>query len=272
MKNDNRPIGVFDSGLGGLTVAAALRKAAPNEDIIYLGDTARVPYGDKSPETIRRFGSEICGFLSGKGVKAAVIACNTVASVAAPQLRKKFRDLPLVSVLEAGVAACLEEPVPERLAVLGTKATVSSDAYRRGIHRVRRDVLVESVACPLFVPLAEEGLTEGPVAGMIAEHYLRPLRENPPDIVLLGCTHYPLLQKNIAECLGPKPRIIDSATACADFTVRFLEKNSLRASARKKGSEKFFVTDMPADFFRTAARFFGSMVGGVEKISLKERV
>lgn len=267
MKNDYRPIGVFDSGLGGLTVVSALRAAMPHEDIIYLGDSARVPYGSKSVENIRVFGSEICRFLISKQVKAVIVACNTVSAVALSELRTKFPDVPIIDVLTAGVNACLEA-APHYVAVLGTKATVNSDAYRREIQKVNPAIAVKSIACPLFVPLVEEGLTEHELTNKVSEYYLAGLKDNPPDILLLGCTHYPLLKKCLSFYLPPSVRIIDSAIACAEHAAAFLKDNKLAAGTCKKGEERFYVTDMAADFYVQASRFLGYRVGIVEKISL----
>ncbi len=190
---DNRPIGIFDSGLGGLTVVSALKKSLPNEQIIYLGDTARVPYGDKSPESILRFAVEDCAFLESKGVKMIIAACNTVSAVALPELAEKS-NVPVLGVIECGVDSCLAEN-PRSAAVIGTRATINSDSYRKMIHARNPQVIVQSIACPLFVPLAEEGLYEHQIARTAVDLYLSGLKNSPPDVILLGCTHYPLLRK-----------------------------------------------------------------------------
>ncbi len=262
---DNRPIGVFDSGLGGLTVVSALRKRLPAEDIVYLGDTARVPYGDKSVETIIRYGNEDSRFLLSKGVKAVVVACNTVSAVAIDDLREKYQ-VPVIGVLEAGVSACLKA-APSYVAVIGTKATVNSDAYRRSIHRENPAIVVESIACPLFVPIAEEGLTETPLAAQAVSHYLGHLKAGKPDLLLLGCTHYPLLTKHFEDLL-PECRVLDSAESCASYTETYLMEHKLAASPRKNGSERFYVTDLSSDFYAQASRFFGQRIRHVEKVSL----
>jgi len=268
MKNDNRPIGIFDSGLGGLTVVASLKNLMPSEDIIYLGDTARVPYGDKSPENICRFAVQDAAFLARKGVKMIIVACNTVSSIAMDKLGEKFKDIHIVGVLEAGVRACLAEKASS-IAVIGTNATVKSDAYRRNIHAVNPAVKVTSILCPLFVPIVEEGLVQHPISDAAVELYLSPLKKNPPEILLLACTHYPLLQEALRKYFeGSRLKIVDSATACAKFAEEFIREKGISASEHGNGSERYFVTDMPASFLRQAKRFLGRELDSFEKVSL----
>jgi glutamate racemase len=259
----NSPIGIFDSGLGGLTVASAVRSRLPNENIIYLGDTARVPYGDKSPETVARFACEDALFLVDQGAKLIVVACNTVASTAMPALRSRFADaclnIPIVGVLEAGVEAALASGAAN-LAVLGTTATIASGAYEREIRARRSSVTVTSVACPLFVPIVEEGLAEHEIAKTAFDIYLRDIRKNPPEALLLGCTHYPLLIDALAEYLPNSVAIIDSAHAVAELASRRLEELTLSTIADTLGTESFFSTDSPAEFADHAARFLGRNV------------
>jgi len=265
---DNRPIGVFDSGLGGLTVVSALRKSLPAEDIVYLGDTARVPYGDKSVECIIRFACQDFRFLAGKGVKTVVAACNTVSAVAMDKLRESFPEIPSLGVLEAGVESALKES-PKRIAVLGTRATVNSDAYRRALHARNPSLIVESVACPLFVPLVEEGLTSHPLALGAFEHYLSRLKKSSPDVLLLGCTHYPLLKEALSSYL-PGVKIVDSANACAERLKGFLAERGLTASAGNFSEERYYVTDLSSDFYSQASRFLGYKAGHVEKVVLEQ--
>ena len=257
-KADNRPIGVFDSGLGGLTVAAAMNRALPDEDILYLGDTARVPYGDKSVDSIRRFAREDAAFLLDRGVKMIVVACNTVSAVAMEPLRRLYPEVHILGVLAAA---------PERIVITGTRATVSSDAYRRGIHRQDPSIIVESIACPLLVPMAEEGVTDDSIARAVLDIYLHNVRLNPPDALLLGCTHYPLFRETIRSYLGGQVPIIDSATACADHVQEFLLRNNLSAA---KGKGRFFFTDLHSELPAHAARFLGRPLERVEKITLGE--
>lgn len=268
-KADNRPIGVFDSGLGGLTVAAAMNRALPDEDILYLGDTARVPYGDKSVDSIRRFAREDAAFLLDRGVKMIVVACNTVSAVAMEPLRRLYPEAHILGVLDAGIRAALAA-APERIVITGTRATVSSDAYRRGIHKQDPSIIVESIACPLLVPMAEEGVTDDSIARAVLDIYLHNVRLNPPDALLLGCTHYPLFKETIRSYLGGQVPIIDSATACADYVQDFLLHNNLSA-AKDKGSKcRFFFTDLHSELPAHAACFLGRPLERVEKITLGE--
>ncbi len=265
---DNRPIGVFDSGVGGLTVVRALRRALPNEDLCYLGDTARVPYGNKSVDSIIRFAEQDVAFLEKKGVKAVVAACNTVSSVAMEHLRKTFPDLPVMGVIEAGIEAVLRTGA-RRITVIGTRATVNSDAYRRGLHSCDPSLLIDSIACPLLVPLAEEGQESGPLASQVFDLYLSALRENPPDALLLGCTHYPLFRQTLGEYLGGRVDIIDSAEACAVYAEHFLNEQNLSALPAKTGSTRYYFTDLPSDFNGGIWRFLGSAPSHVEKALLE---
>ena len=269
MKYDNRPIGVFDSGLGGLTVAAALKKSLPNENIIYLGDTARVPYGDKSPANIIRFGMEDAAFLVSKGVKLIVVACNTVSAIALTEIRAKFADVPVIGVLDAGVRACLRAK-PKYVAVIGTRATVSSDAYRREIHAVNPGINVRTIACPLFVPIVEEGLADSEICRLTIDFYLKSLKKETPDMLLLACTHYPLMKKSLQSYLPKRVKIVDSADACAKFAEEYLKKNLLSAGKTTSGTERFYVTDMPDSFFKQAKKFLGRDLEHFQKVSISE--
>jgi glutamate racemase len=266
MKKDNRPLGIFDSGLGGLTVAAAIRKKMPGEDIIYLGDNARVPYGDKSPEIIAKFAVEDASFLVKRGVKIIVAACNTVSAIALDAVKKRFPEMPLIGVLEAGVNACLAEN-PSDMAIIGTRATISSDAYRRLIHFKNPSINVRSIATPLFVPVIEEGLQHEPLFDEVIRFYLNPLIDNPPDILLLACTHYPLIKDNLKKYLPDSVKIIDSAETCADFTASHMRELGIVAGDSRNGTEKYFVTDMPSNFYLQAQRFLGRNLDNFEKIN-----
>ena len=264
---DNRPIGIFDSGLGGLTVAAALRRTLPGEAVAYLGDTARVPYGDKSVDSIIRFAHQDVEFMLSRGVKLIVAACNTVSAVALDSLKRDYPDEIILGMIDSGVRAVIDSGA-ERVAVIGTRATINSDAYRRGIHAVDRSIRVESIACPLLVPLAEEGITGGIIAREVFDTYLGRLRDDPPDALLLGCTHYPLFAAALADYFSGKVRILDSATACAAYTARFLEEQKIAARPDNTPSFGCFVTDLPGEFHRHATRFLGAPPGRVERISL----
>ncbi len=268
MKHDNRPIGIFDSGLGGLTVAAALRRQLPGEHLIYLGDTARVPYGSKSKDTIVQFALEDAAFLLECEVKCVVAACNTVSALALEGLEAKWPKTPFIGVVAAGVTKVLSLKKLEHVLLLGTAATVNSDSYRKLIHRQRPEVSVRSVACPLFVPLVEEGWLEGEVPRRIAESYLTPALEPAPDALILGCTHYPLLTGLIREIIPGSVELIDSAQACAEAVERFLRQAEMTASGASGGTEQYFVTDMPASFFTLASRFLGHPLRQVDKVTI----
>jgi len=268
MKKDNRPIGIFDSGLGGLTVVASLRKSLPNENIIYLGDTARVPYGDKSPENIAKFAIQDAEFLIERGVKAIIAACNTVSAVAMQALKDRFPNIPLIGVLEAGINSCVERK-PNSVMIIGTRATISSDAYRRGMHSLNPAIIVKSVAAPLLVPIVEEGLQDEPIAEAAVQLYLGGISKNPPDILLLACTHYPLIKKTLKKQLPQSVSIIDSAESCAKFATSKISELGIEAGSGQKGSERFFVTDMPGNFYAQARRFLGGDLESFEKISLE---
>lgn len=267
MKNDNRPVGIFDSGLGGLTVVSSLKHYLPHENIVYLGDTARVPYGDKSPASITRFAIENTGFLLSHGVKMIVVACNTVSSIAMPKLRSKFPGVHIIGVLEAGVEACLKAK-PRSVVIIGTRATVRSDAYRQLIHSSNPQINVISIACPLFVPIVEEGLHEHPIAKMAIELYLGQIKKTRPDVILLACTHYPLLKKALREYLGTKTQIIDSAEACVEYAKKYIRGKGISADLSSNSADRYYVTDMPALFLKQAKRFLGKDLEHFEKISL----
>lgn len=266
MSADNRPIGIFDSGLGGLTVVAELRKEMPNENIVYLGDTARVPYGDKSPESIAKFAIQDTKFLLDNGVKAIIVACNTVSAVAIDKIYKVFSEIPLFGVLEAGIRACIAEN-PSSVVIIGTRATIASDSYRKGIHKINPSINVVSIPTPLLVPIVEEGLQDSKISEMVLQHYLGGILQNPPDILLLACTHYPLLRNKLKQILPEKVKIIDSAESCAKFAAEKLYARGLNASPNQRGVEKFFVSDMPGNFYQQAKRFFARDLEHFEKVS-----
>lgn len=266
--HDNRPIGVFDSGLGGLTVVAALQRDRPDETIIYLGDTARVPYGSKSHETIIAFAKDDTRFLIDREVKLVVAACNTVSSVAMPAMKKTWPQANFVGVVEAGVASVLSVEGLASVVVIGTQATIASDSYRRLIHHENPHILVRGIACPLFVPLVEQGWVDGTIAEQVIDAYLKSVLADPPDAIILGCTHYPLLKETLRAYLPASVRIIDSAEACAAAVGDYLRQHELTAAPGNGGRHQFFVTDMPASFFSLANRFLGQTVGHVDKVSL----
>lgn len=266
------PLGVFDSGLGGLTVVRAIRAALPHEDIVYLGDTARVPYGTKGAGTVTRYALGCANHLISRGVKAIVIACNTVSAVAPERLRAEL-DLPVLGVIEPGARAATEATRIYKVGVLATAGTIASGAYPRAVAAASTRIETVGQAAPLLVPLAEEGWTTGEVPRLAARRYLEPLARAGVDVIVLGCTHYPLLFSVIEEeakaMIGPQVTIIDSARAVAREVAHFLEARSLlRDAALGPGQTRLLVTDMPKSFDETASRFLGSDVEAAEQIDL----
>ncbi|MBU0551051.1 glutamate racemase [Myxococcota bacterium] len=257
----NAPIGIFDSGLGGLTVAAAIAARLPSERTLYLGDTARVPYGNRSPATVVRYARNNVAFLRERGVKLIVVACNTVSAQGLGGLADGGH-LPIIGVIRPGARAALAASEGE-IAVLGTPGTVRSGAYEQAIHEIDPQRVVRAYACPLFVPLVEAGWLNHPVTYKVAEEYLSPLIGTGVDTLILGCTHYPLLRGVIDEVatrlLGRRLRIIDSAEAVAAAVEGFLDEARLRATATPR--RRFFVTDAPEGVEEIAARFWGDAVG-----------
>lgn len=257
----NAPLGVFDSGLGGLTVVRALRAALPHEDIVYLGDTARVPYGTKGAATVTKYALGCANRLVAEGVKAIVIACNTVSAVAPERLRIEL-DLPVMGVIEPGARAAAAATKVFKVGVLATAGTVASGAYPRAIATCSTRIETYQQAAPLLVPLAEEGWTEGEVPMLAARRYLEPLATAGVDVVILGCTHYPLLFDVISTearaRIGKNVTILDSATVVAADVATFLrERELLRSADLGPGRTSLFVTDMPKSFDVSAARFLG---------------
>jgi glutamate racemase len=269
--NREAPLGVFDSGLGGLTVVHALRQALPNENIVYLGDTARVPYGTKGAATVIRYALGCTKHLVDRGVKAVVIACNTVSAVAPDRLRIDF-DVPVLGVIEPGARAAVEASITGRIGVLATTGTVASGAYVRAVQQYSTRAEVISQAAPLLVPLAEEGWTEGEVPNLVIDRYLLPLKAARVDTLVLGCTHYPLLKRAITARahlhLGQTVKIIDSAHAAALDVAAFLGERRLHSTRAEAGSLSLRVTDLPATFMTTAARFLGESVPQAEQVDL----
>lgn len=255
------PIGVFDSGIGGLTVLAALLRALPHERFLYLGDTARLPYGTKSAHTVARYAEQAAQALARRGVKCLVVACNTAASVGLAAARARVGGLPVIGVIEPGAQAACAATASGHIAVIATEATVRGGAYQRAIVARRADAQVQQVPAPLLVALAEEGLVDGPVALGLVKHYLEPLFsvDAAPDTLVLGCTHFPALTPTIREVLGPKIRIVDSALTTA-AAVR--EELQAAGSARTAGAQsvQFMATDGPERFARVGSRFLGRTI------------
>lgn len=264
---ENQAIGVFDSGIGGLTVVRALMERLPFENIIYFGDTARVPYGVKSVETINRYAVQITEFLLKKNVKLLVVACNTMAAVAY-QAIKDLSGVPVMEVIEASARKAASETKTKSIGVIGTPATINSNAYARAIHLQNKDVKIYSQACPLFVPLVEEGWFDHPATRLIAQEYLKPVMAEQIDTLVLGCTHYPLLKSLLQEIAGPGIQLIDSAEAMAEATADLLARHNLENPDRQPPQYLFYVSDVPYRFQTIGERFLGRSLGKVELVGL----
>lgn len=258
------PIGIFDSGLGGLTVARAIRNRLPRESVIYFGDTARVPYGSKSQDTVIRFTREAIEFLVHHEVKCIVVACNTASALALPAVADRA-GVPVIGVIEPGARAAVAASVTGKIGVIGTTATINSEAYTRAIRSLKPGVTVYAQPCPLFVPLAEEGWEDRPSTALIAEEYLAPLRTARIDVLVLGCTHYPLLARPIAAFMSSAVTLVDSASTCAAELEHLLAARSLLASSGD-GGESFFVTDAAARFSELGARFLGRRIQAIKVV------
>lgn len=259
---------MFDSGVGGLTVLHALSRHMPREHLIYLGDTARVPYGPKSGETITGYAIETADFFVDRGVKAMVVACNTTTALALDLLRQRY-PIPVIGVVEPGARAALAATRNHRIGVIGTEATIASGAYAQQLRAVAPEVEIFTRACPLFVPLAEEGWTANDVARRTVSTYLASLKKSGIDTLILGCTHYPLLANAIGDYLGPRVRLVDSAEETAREVKRILTSQKLARKAGK-GSASFFVTDLADRFTRIGERFYGSSVASAVRVVLRD--
>jgi glutamate racemase len=262
-----KPIGVFDSGIGGLTVLKELLARLPNENFVYFGDTARVPYGNKSSDTVRRFSSENVKLLLERGVKMVVVACNTATADALPQLQSEFK-LPIIGVIQPGVRAALAASHNGRIGVIGTSGTIRSMAYQNGILAVKPDARVVSKACPLFVPLVEEGWTDTQVTRLVVEEYLKPLAGLDIDTLVLGCTHYPLLKSVIGALLGSGVTLVDSAIEISRETAALLDQHKL-ASKGPGGHFDIILSDTSPTFAEIASRFLGRRAPEIELVSMR---
>jgi glutamate racemase len=257
------PIGVFDSGIGGLTVAAAMREILPAENIFYLGDTARVPYGGKSRETIERYSREIGGMLVTEDAKVIVVACNTASALGIPAMREKFAT-PIIGVIEPGARAAVEATKSGRIGVIGTRATIYSRAYERAIQSLDRDVQVISAPCPLFVPMIEEGWLDDGITDQVIRRYIEPLIREEIDTLVLGCTHYPLLRDSLQRFVGSGITLVDSAHNCALAVKELLKSQRLGAAKSNIGRLTVALTDHSTPFLRVAEEALGLQVGDVQ--------
>ena len=252
--SDSRPIGIFDSGVGGLTVFSEVEKALPKEEIIYFGDTARVPYGTKSKETITRFSVENVEFLMKHNVKLVLVACNTASSLSLDFLKRCFR-VPIIGVIEPGARNAVSSTRNNKIGVVGTNATIISGAYEKAVKKINSRISVYSQSCPLFVPLVEEGWIDDKVTYDVASVYLKGLKSKGVDTLILGCTHYPLLKNIIKKFMGSKVSLVDSATEVAKEAKFILDASGLLNENPGKKRHKFFVSDEPGPFIRLSERF-----------------
>ena len=267
-RENNQPIGIFDSGVGGLTVAKRIFRLLPNEKVIYFGDTGRYPYGPRSQQIVRKFSFQNVNFLLGQEVKFIVVACNTASAVALPELERRF-NIPLVGVIEPGARAAINATQNRRIGVIGTVGTISSNAYQNAISRQAPQMKVFSLPCPLFVSLAEEGYIDKEAAVLIATEYLTPLIRKRVDTLVLGCTHYPLLKKVISRVMGEKVKLIDSAEETAKEVKRLLKHHRLLRDSTGRASRKFYVSDVPDRFVEVGERFLKSKITHVKKIEIE---
>jgi glutamate racemase len=258
-----QPIGVFDSGIGGLTVVSALRRLLPNESIFYLGDTARVPYGGKSAATVQRYSREIAAILLKENAKTVVVACNTASALALPNLEETL-PVTVTGVINPGARAALAQTRSGHIGVIGTRATIKSGAYERALRAINPDVRVTAQACPLLVPLIEEGWLESPVTDEIIRQYLTPLLSDGVDTIVLGCTHYPLVRNAIARVAGDSIALVDSAQNCALAVRDLLLREDLGASGSETGQLQVALTDPPDAFLRVAREALKLDVGEVQ--------
>jgi glutamate racemase len=268
LTSSGQPVGAFDSGVGGLTVVHAMRKLLPAEDILYLGDTARVPYGNKSPETIIRYSREIMAYLKSHGVKAVVVACNT-ASAHALSILQKESDVPVIGVIAPGVEAALAATRNGRIGVIGTQGTIQSNAYQNLLRKLRPDVMITAVAAPLLVSLVEEDWLAHPATQLILEEYLAAMKKAEVDTVVLACTHYPLLKALAQQVLGREVVLVDSAQNAAAALARQLEAAGLsRPPEGGAGETTICSTDLPPQFSRLAERFLGEKIKAIRQVAV----
>ncbi len=262
----DQPIGIFDSGIGGLTVLREVYSELPAEDIVYFGDTAHLPYGTKSKETITKFSIDNVKFLQGFGTKIVIVACNTASSLSLDELKKRF-SFPIIGVIDPGAKQAMQATKNGRIGIIGTKATIGSGSYEASLKRLDKSVKVFSEACPLFVPFVEEGWLDGEVVSKVAETYLEPLKNFKIDTLILGCTHYPLLTRIIRKTMGDSVRLVNSAEETAKEARSLLERLKLKAPKEKSRTDtRFYVSDEPEQFRTFGERFLARPIQSVAKV------
>ena len=267
--NNTNPIGIFDSGIGGLTVVKSIDKTLINENIIYFGDTARVPYGSKSNATVIEYSKQDAKFLLSKNVKLIIVACNTASSVALADLKETL-SIPVIGMILPGAKAAVKVTRNKKIGVIGTDATISNEAYSKELKRIDNEIEVFEKACPLFVPLAEEGWVDHKATRLIAEEYLHELKDKQIDTLILGCTHYPILTDIIQEVIGKDVNLIDSGSAASIEVNHYLEGLDLMNKSVSLGVHEYYVSDVPKKFKQIAERFLGRKVDHVKKVDIEE--
>ncbi|MDF2672381.1 MAG: glutamate racemase [Clostridiales bacterium] len=265
---DTRPIGIFDSGIGGLTVVKEVMKILPGEDIYYFGDTARVPYGNKSPETITKFSFQNTRFLIDKDVKAIVIACNTASAFSIDSVKDNF-SIPVLGVIEPGAYAAARETKSGKIGIIGTEGTIASRAYEKAIKKLLPNAEILGCPCPLFVPLVEEGWAGSKVSYLVAEEYLEPLKRAGVDTLVMGCTHYPLLKKVVRDVMGPDVALINPAEETAIDLMKVLAQHNLQSELKDRSHYKYYVSDNPDKFSKVGGNFLNKEVFNIDKIDIE---
>ena len=266
--NRSNSVGVFDSGIGGLTVVKKINSFLPNEGIVYFGDTARVPYGSKSNTTVIEYSLQDAKFLISKNVKIIVAACNTASSVALDALRENY-NIPIIGMIGPGAEMAASQTKTGKIGVIGTNATISNKAYSNELKKLDNNLTIHEKACPLFVPLAEEGWIDHKATYTIAEEYLAELRESGIDTLILGCTHYPILAGVIQKVMGDTVKLIDSGTAASLIVEKYLNGRNLRNNSAVPGNNDYYVSDLPIKFKEAAQRFLGKNINDVTKIDIE---
>lgn len=265
---DNRPVAVFDSGIGGLTVLKEIMEQLPGEDIVYFGDTARIPYGTRSKETVVKYVAQSFNFLMTKNIKSIVVACNTASSLALEEVKEQF-DLPIIGVVEPGAKAAIATTKNNSIGIIGTEGTINSNAYQRKIRKVLPSAEIIGVSCPLFVPIVEEGWENSDVAYVAAQKYLIELKEHNIDTLVLGCTHYPALRYTIGKVLGDKVILVNPAYETAKVTKNILKEQGLLNEKLDGGTYKYYVSDDPDKFKRIGGNIIRKDIGLVEKVNIE---
>ncbi|MBQ7572788.1 MAG: glutamate racemase [Clostridia bacterium] len=268
---NNKPIGVFDSGLGGLTAVKQIMKEFPNESVVYFGDTGRVPYGTKSPETILQYTRDDINFVRSFDVKMIIIACGTASSQALPMVKYENEDIPITGVVDATVYAAVRATKNKKIGVIGTVGTIKSGAYEKLIYEYDKDIEIHKTACPLFVPLVETGHFDTPVTRLVIEEYLEQIRDAGVDTLILGCTHYPLLKKAIGEYMGDNVVLIDPCAEVVKYLKKKLGSDMLHSDTPDKEQYRYFVSDDPKGFAQNGSIFLEKEIDGqVEKIDIEK--